>query len=118
MIDTSPNMLLYIEPQAQRSAEPEIDDLTKRMTAAFQNHKTGSEIGGQFEEGAATMGHQTCACGAQSTPVDYVLNSGFITNSLCIHYLAWHRNEVPKSELDKVGSLPNEQATPSPEQLQ
>lgn len=79
-------MLLYIEPQVQRSAEPVIDDLTKRMAAAFQNHKTGSaEIGGQFEEGVVTMGHQTCACGAQSTAVDYCLNSGFY--QLFVHSL-------------------------------
>lgn len=118
MIDTSANMLLYVEPQGQRSAEPVVDDLTKKMTAAFQNHKSGSaEQGGQFEEGAATMGHQTCACGAQSSVTDYLLESGFITNSLCIHYLAWHRNEIPKTELDKVASLPNELAELTPEQL-
>lgn len=111
-------MLLYIEPQGQRSTEPVIDELTKKMTAAFKDYKTGSGSQGQFMEDVMTMGHQTCACGAQSTNVDYLLPNGFITNSLCIHYLAWHRNEVPQVELDKIASLPNELAEPTPEQLQ
>lgn len=31
----------------------------------------------------------------------------FATNSLCVHYLRWHRKDVPQSELDKVRSMLN-----------
>lgn len=118
MIDNSPRMLLYIEPQSPKLDSPVLDDMTQKMTSAFGQNKTGVAYEGQFMEGSATMGWQTCACGARSTNVDYLLESGFVTNSLCIHYLAWHRNEVPQSELDKVASLPNGLVTPTPEQLQ
>lgn len=118
MIDTSEQMLLYIEPQQPKSDTPLVDELTQKMTAGFVEYKTGTGYQGQFMEDAVTMGWQTCTCGARSTNVDYLLPSGFITNSLCIHYLAWHRSEVPQSELDKVASLPNEHAEPMTEQLQ
>ena len=111
-------MLLFIEPLDQKSETPLLDEITKKMAAAFRDYKTGSGYDGQFMEDAATMGHQTCACGANSTNVDYLLPSGFITNYLCVHYLAWHRNEVPQLELDKVSSLPNEYAEPTQELLQ
>ena len=88
------------------------------MAAAFQNYKTGSGYQGQFMEDAMTMGEQVCACGARSTNVDYLLPSGFITNYLCVHYLAWHRNEIPRSELDKVASLPHTFSEPTSELLQ
>ncbi len=118
MIDISEKMLLFIEPQNQKSDTATLEELTKKMTAAFKDYKTGSGYQGQFMEDAMTMGEQTCICGARSTNVDYLLPSGFITNFLCVHYLAWHRNEVPQSELDKVASLPNEFVEPSPEILQ
>ena len=118
MIDVSPTMLLFIEPQNVKSETPTVDELTKKMTAAFRDFKTGSGFQGQFMEDAMTMGEQTCVCGARSTNVDYLLPSGYITNYLCVHYLAWHRNEVPQSELDKVAALPNEFTEPTPELLQ
>lgn len=117
MIDTTPKMLLFIEPQNQKSDTPLIDELTKKMSAAFKGYTTGSGFEGQFMEDAGTMGWHTCVCGAKSTNVDYLLPSGFITNSLCVHYLAWHRGEVLQSELDKLATLPNEFAEPTPEQL-
>lgn len=118
MISTSPKMLLYIEPQQLKSDTPIIDDLTTKMAAAFTGYKSGVGYDGQFTEGVGTLGWHTCACGARSSSKDYLLPNGYITNSLCLHYLAWHRNEVPQSELDKVASLPNESAEPSAEQLQ
>ena len=118
MIDLSEKMLLYIEPQNQKSDTPVLDELTKKMTAAFRDYKTGSGYQGQFMEDAMTIGEQTCACGAKSTNLDYLLPSGFITNRLCVHYLAWHRSEVPQSGLDKVAALPDEFSDPTPELLQ
>lgn len=118
MIDTSAKMLLFIEPQNPKSEAPVLDELTKKMTAAFKDYKTGSGYQGQFMKGVESMGWQDCVCGARSTNVDYLLPSHFITNYLCVHYLAWHRSEVPQSELDKVASLPNEYAEPTPQLLQ
>ena len=118
MIDLSEKMLLYIEPQYQKSDFPILDELTQKMAGAFKDYKTGSGYQGHFMQDAMTMGEQTCVCGSKSSNVDYLLPSNFITNYLCVHYLAWHRNEVPQSELDKVSSLPNELSEPTPEMLQ
>ena len=35
----------------------------------------------------------------ESNPLNYA------TNTLCIHYLRYHRSEIPKKELDKVATL-------------
>lgn len=119
MIIENANTLLYIEPLNQKSDSPVIDSLTKKMTAAFQNKKSTGVLlrDGTFNEGSSTMGFQRCACQATSDPVDYELTSGFITNSLCVHYLGWHRAEIPESELQKVESLPDEEIDPTADLL-
>ena len=52
-----------------------------------------------------------------STNCDYILPGGQQANSLCIHYLAFHRDEVPAEELAKVSALAAGEAEPSPEEL-
>lgn len=107
---TSPasKMLLYIQPTGQKTDEPVNDGLTAKMAAAFANYKTGVLGPTGFMEGGLYRGFHRCVCGEYSSTEDYLLPSGFVTNSLCIHYLRWHRNEVPQSELDKVASLLDE----------
>ncbi len=78
MTDTTPKMLLFIEPQNQKSDMPLIDEPTKKMSAAFKGYTTGSWFDGQFMEDAGTMGWQTCVCGAKSTNVDYLLPQRFL----------------------------------------
>jgi hypothetical protein len=34
------------------------------------------------------------------------LPNGWVTNALCVHYLAYHRAQVPQRELDAVAMLP------------
>lgn len=115
-----PNFLLFVEPSNDRAETPVIDDLTRKMAAAFLIAKSGTIMGGtpdDFREGARWHGVQQCACGRCSSAVDYLLPSGLMTNSLCVHYLAWHRSEIPQSELDKVASLPDEYVDPTEDQL-
>ena len=52
-----------------------------------------------------------------SDNTDYILLNGQQTNSLCIHYLAFHRDEVPAEELAKVTALEAGEAEPSAEEL-
>ena len=59
----------------------------------------------KFVPNISTKGVHECICGAESDPCDYELEDGFITNSLCVHYLAYHRSEIPQSELDKIINL-------------
>jgi hypothetical protein len=119
MILETTNALLYIEPLNQKSESPVIDSLTKKMAAAFQHKKSTGVLlkNGTYLEGALTRGFQRCTCGAMSGSTDYELECGFITNSLCLHYLAWHRPEVPEPELEKVKGLPEEESVPTPDLL-
>jgi hypothetical protein len=87
--------LLFIEPTAAAAAEPLFDDLTRRMASALMCSRRGT----------ANFGTHTCVCGAESDSADYVLPDGTATNSLCVHYLAYHRAEVPDDELARVGAL-------------
>lgn len=115
MID--PNELLYIEPQRPEDPIPIIDNLTRRMTAALSHATAGGKSGNEFTVGDRFRGWHTCSCGATSSNQDYLLQNGMITNSLCIHYLARHRSEVPLTELRKVMALPPEETEPMPEQV-
>ena len=60
------------------------------------------------------LGYLACACGSFRKAHDFILTDGLITNSLCVHYLAWHRDEVPHQELDKVAKLSSGEVEPDP----
>jgi len=124
--------LLYIEPSDRVSTTPVLDSLTRRMAAAFRKAQRGTWSGSPdafalamrilerirpsrrepprpaelFSRGPGWLGWHDCACGVMSSNQDYLLENGQVTNSLCVHYLAWHRDEVPAAELRKVAALP------------
>lgn len=125
MTPPAPTQLLYVISRSQRSATPVIDDLTLKMTAAFQAATPGlwsyglGSLPKGFLKGASFRGVHECGCGAQSTACDYLLTGGhYITNALCIHYLAWHRDEVSPEDLEIVAGLPEGTLQPTAEQLQ
>jgi hypothetical protein len=105
LIDVSPDHLLFIEPQLPRSAEPVVDEYTRRMAGAMRSASAQ----------APYRGIHRCRCGEPSTNCDYVVRiaervpgspwHGLLTNSLAVHYLAFHRDEVPPGELAKVLTL-------------
>jgi len=82
--------ILYIEPKQQRSSKPVIDEITKKMTWLWRH---------QEESGIMYFGTHGCICGAESSSNDHLLplkNSKYmLTNSLCVHYVAYHREEIP-----------------------
>lgn len=100
--------LLYIEPATKAEDTPVIDELTRKMTAAFRSAEP-------FPYGFA--GVHDCICGALSCAHDYVLPNGLITNSLCIHYLAFHRGAIPLEEIRKVQDLDSGEEEPSIQEL-
>ena len=95
--------LLYIEPSRHTSPEPVIDELTCKMAAAFR----------QSTVALTWRGDHQCACGARSDHMDHLLPNEVETNSLCVHYLAYHRTEVPTSQLDMVAALEVEPVEPT-----
>lgn len=108
----NPELLLFIEPKNSPSKNPVIDELTKKMTASFRKAKIGTidrySVIGQgyaFSEGNGWRGWHTCSCGARNGCQDYLLSNGEMTNDLCIHYMAYHREEIPQEQLDRVAKL-------------
>jgi hypothetical protein len=101
--------LLYIEPTQPASAEPVLDHLTRKMAAAFRKARE-SEWG--------SRGFHECVCGAQSTSHDYLLPNSEVTNSLCVHYVAHHRSEVPAGQLARIEAFTFGEAEPPAKRLQ
>lgn len=100
--------LLYLTPQRPPSASPVIDDLTRRMTGMWRGRR----------EAQVWRGWHTCVCGARSDSKDWwVGDAPFLTNALCVHYLAFHRDEVPALHLDWVSEFPAFSGRPDVEEL-
>lgn len=108
MISDDSKHLLYIHPTLPATAEPLIDGVTRRLCAAWR---------ARTETGITYRGmHHCTGCHAPSSNTDYRLG-GMETNSLALHYVAYHRAEVPQAELDKIASLPDVEVEPTPVDL-
>jgi hypothetical protein len=88
--------MLYIVPKNPPSEEPIIDELTMKMVASLRKATLPHY---QY------LGFHTCVCGARSDSTDFILPNGLRTNSLCVHYLAYHRAEIEDGELWAVEGL-------------
>lgn len=100
-----------IEPTRAPSTTPVIDELTRKMTAAW-HERHNSDHG--------YRGFHVCECGVFSDNKDHWIDADadrLLTNSLCIHYLAFHRDDVPQEELEKVRALTFGEAEPDEEEL-
>ena len=91
MNNTSEEYLLQIEPRNKKSKFPVDDALTKKMEHLLEL----ATIGMRYK------GWHTCVCGEKSGSWDLIIK-GYTTNSLAAHYLRWHRDEVPMSEINKL----------------
>jgi hypothetical protein len=109
MINTDHDALLMIEPDDEQVTEvPVIDDITRRVTAAFNaNRRSPSGYRGVHATGY----------GASSDNFDHFVKladgTELTTNSLCIHYVAHCRAAVPACELAKIALLPDVYAEPT-----
>lgn len=114
-----PAGIMMIEPVFEASREPVIDEATRKMTAAWRQatHSTYAYRAAPF---FVRRGMHQCVCDAMSDNKDHwVLIDGEqkLTNSLAIHYLAYHRGDVPGHELAKVLQLPYGEADPTEDEL-
>lgn len=83
--------LMMIEPK--RDSTPPIDD---DISALAQ------KVWSLARKGHSYRGVHTCFCGMRSDNYQWILPGGIITNSLLVHYVVYHRSEVPQSEIDKL----------------
>jgi len=100
--------MLYIVPKNSPSEEPIIDELTMKMVAALRKATLPNR---------RSLSFHTCVCGAMSDSTDFILPNGLCTNSLCVHYLAYHRGEVEAGELWAVEGLSDGSEYPSSHEL-
>jgi hypothetical protein len=102
--------IMMVEPSGKTSTTPLIDELTRKMVAAWRKRRD-SEHG--------YRGFHVCACGVFSDNKDHWVGNGdgLLTNSLCVHYLAFHRDDVPQEELDKVRALAHGEEEPNEREL-
>ncbi len=100
--------ILYINVKHPPSNWPVVDMLTLKITRAFR-----------FADRSplAFAGIHTCLCGAKSESSDYILSNKKFTNSLCIHYMAFHRPEIPWQEIVEILKLENGDSLPSRAEL-
>jgi len=90
--------LLFMRPKNPPSAEPVMDDITKLVTKYWAFNKRSKYM---------YKGTHQCSCHVSSTNSDHFIgpNYDILTNSLCLHYVQFHRDEIPQDELDRVVSL-------------
>lgn len=100
--------LLFIEPAQPASITPVLDAITRRICAAFRKSRPSDYAFG---------GVHTCCCEANSSCTDHILPRGEVTNSLCVHYVAHHRDEIPRRDLILVESLDSGEAEPTEREL-
>eukprot|EP00977_Amphora_coffeiformis_P006897 scaffold1508_cov178-Amphora_coffeaeformis.AAC.5 len=111
--DTS-NYFLFIEPDAsQKSAQPVNDELTQSVQDALKLSTKGTsrysdlqDIPGTFQANAGSYrGFHIAEDGSVSDTSDHLLPNGFITNSLCVHYVQWYRDTLSDTEMEKLQAL-------------
>lgn len=102
MIKEDANYILFIHPK-KWNKEPVIDKYTRKMCAAMR----------LATKGRYYLGYHRCYCGAASDACNYILPNEKVTNSLALHYLMYHREDVPQYELYKVDKLLYGEAEPT-----
>lgn len=111
------NYFLYIEPSLEEKSSEPIDDVyTEAVQWALSNSLVGLFGSGTlndrgdakyFSVGNGWRGCHINCDGERSTNHDYLLDIGFITNSLCDHYTRWFRTAVDGPNLAKLEKLKN-----------
>jgi len=125
MLIDKPNSLLYIHPWNRASRKPILDAYFLKVYYAIHYRKIGmgSVWGDEYDLRKGTKGVHDCTgkkCKCQSSNQELILERKYkrkrwpwakkppsfvYTNTLALHYLAYHRDEVPQSELNKIDQL-------------
>lgn len=111
--DDKSKFLLYIEPVLEQKNGIAInDEYTTLFRLALSEAKLGKsnfkDTSGnpvEFKKGNKHRGTHKCCDGIESSQQDYLLPTGLITNSLCIHYIMFYRQAITKNDWDKIAEL-------------
>lgn len=83
--------LMMINPSKDKE-EPVNDKLTKMAVKVLDKCTKGEDYEGFY----------TCFCGKDSSNTEYFTKSGSKTNSLLVHYVKYHRDEISTKEIKKL----------------
>jgi hypothetical protein len=109
---------LFLDPRSPRADQPVIDLATKKMTAALRGSKqAGQYTDGEFILHKRNFGTYFCSCGACVASCDFLLPNGFVATPLAVHYLAYHRQDIPQDLLAQISSFDYGLAVPTPAEL-
>lgn len=100
--------VLYETPKGKAAEVGVEDELTQGMEVLLKAAETKTGVlrsDGVFINKLSTKGYHECVCGATSTCVDYLIGPKHATNSLCVHYLRFHRAEISHAELQVVATM-------------
>lgn len=95
MIKTNLKYFLFIEPTNKKCNEIN-DYITEHAELIYSKKKNTPE---RFK------GFHTCVCGEKSSSMNYsvrINGKTLIINSLMVHYLKYHREEVPEHQIDLI----------------
>jgi hypothetical protein len=85
-----PRRLFFVENTGQQEL-PINDNLTRKIESLWE--KATEKPGAQYK------GFHTCDCGKRSDNSDWNLPGGITTNSLCVHYVKYHRSKLSPEDI-------------------
>ena len=111
--------LLFIEPPLDKKAQrPLNDEYAQILRVACGEAKFGTsnvhepmQTEVKFNQGKhyppmlGVPGVHTCCDGIQSTNYDLLLPGGYLTNSLCVHYMMFFRDCIPQNDWEKIKEI-------------
>jgi hypothetical protein len=104
---SGPNRLLNITPTKPPLTLPALDLLTRHLVTVLEHSTRGLVVepapGYYHFEPDATTTEETCSCGVTAPGKEYYIRDlslfGCIVPALGLHYLTWHRSEVPQDHM-------------------
>lgn len=117
--DDKTKFLLFIEPKIEQKARIAMnDEFATLLRAACADAKRGTSNYKEpglpepvFNEGKSywpmlgiPAGH-VCCDGVRSANYDLLLPGGFITNTLCVHYIMFYRSCINGNDWEKLKDL-------------
>lgn len=88
-------LMIHVKKKYSETKPTKYNRYVRRLSRLLRSSTEGKHYKGFF----------TCCCGKRSDNCDIILKGGVITNSLAMHYLLHHYDEVPKTELEKISKL-------------
>lgn len=111
----NPVMLLFIEPTGNADRNLCLDNTARFLYSQLMSPHTKPgilRVNNTFAVGNGYRGFHEATCNCVGTlssgqelisaNKDYQLPCGLVTNTLSLHYLVYHRSQVPTSELNKL----------------